>query len=149
MSKAGDLERFVEAQAETYARALGEIGRGKKRSHWMWYIFPQASGLGRSAMAQLYAIADLEEARAYLAHPVLGPRYVECVSALQDLSGSDPVTVFGDVDAVKLRSSLTLFEAAGERPLFTAALGRWFGGRRDERTLARLSAGCTDEAARQ
>lgn len=149
MSDAGDLERFVEAQAETYLRALGEIGRGKKRSHWMWYIFPQLAGLGRSAIAQLYAIANLDEARAYLAHPVLGPRYVECVSALQDLSGSDPVAVFGEVDAAKLRSSLTLFEAAGERPLFTAALGRWFGGQRDERTLARLSVGGAEEAARQ
>ena len=149
MSSADDLERFVEAQAETYLRALGEIGRGKKRSHWMWYIFPQLAGLGRSAIAQLYAIANLDEARAYLAHPVLGPRYVECVSALQDLSGSDPVAVFGEVDAVKLRSSLTLFEAAGERPLFTAALGRWFGGQRDEGTLARLSVSGAEEAARQ
>src|SRR3546814_4548170 len=82
--------------------------RDKKRSHWMWFIFPQLAGLGRSAMAQRYAIADEAEARAYLAHPLLGARYVECVSALQDLIGSDAVAVFGDVDAVKLRSSLTL-----------------------------------------
>ena len=143
MSRAGDLERFVEAQAATYAGALGEIRRGKKRSHWMWYIFPQLAGLGHSAMAQRYAITDLEEARAYLAHPVLGPRYAECVSALQDLNGSDPVAVFGEIDAVKLRSSLTLFAACGERPLFTAALGRWFGVR-DERTLARLAVGSAD-----
>lgn len=137
MSDFGGLERFVEAQAEIYPRALSEIGRGKKRSHWMWYMFPQLAGLGRSAMAQRYAIADVDEARAYLAHPVLGPRYIECVSALQDLIGSDPVAVFGEIDAVKLRSSLTLFEAAGARPLFAAALDRWFGGLRDERTLAR------------
>jgi uncharacterized protein (DUF1810 family) len=138
VSAAHHLERFVAAQEPIYARALGEIRRGSKRSHWMWFIFPQIAGLGRSATAQLYAIADAGEARAYLAHPVLGMRYVECVEALQDLVGSDPVEVFGAVDAVKLRSSLTLFEAAGGRPLFTAALTRWFGGTRDERTLERL-----------
>jgi uncharacterized protein (DUF1810 family) len=141
MSGAVDLERFVAAQEPIFARALDEIRRGTKRSHWMWYIFPQIAGLGRSANAQLYAIADFEEARAYLSHPLLGARYVECVSALQDVIGSDPVAVFGEIDAVKLRSSLTLFEAASEHPLFSAALGRWFGGVRDERTLARLAVG--------
>lgn len=134
------LDRFVAAQEHIYPRALGEIRAGKKRSHWMWYIFPQLAGLGRSAMAQPYAIADLREARAYLAHPLLGPRYVECVSALQDAAGSNPVSVFGDVDAVKLRSSLTLFEAASHHPLFTAALTRWFGGERDDRTVGLLEA---------
>src|SRR3546814_10585283 len=91
MSEAQGLERFVVAQEQIYARALEEIRRGKKRSHWMWFIFPQLAGLGRSAMAQRYAIADEAEARAYLAHPLLGARYVECVSALQDLIGSDAV----------------------------------------------------------
>lgn len=134
------LERFVAAQEQIYSRALEEIRRGSKRSHWMWFIFPQIAGLGRSAMAQRYAIVDAAEARAYLAHPLLGARYVECVEALQDLIGSDPVHVFGEVDATKLRSSLTLFEAVGERPLFAAALTRWFGGARDERTLKRLRA---------
>src|SRR3546814_13180424 len=104
----------------------------------MWFIFPQLAGLGRSAMAQRYAIADEAEARAYLAHPLLGARYVECVSALQDLIGSDAVAVFGDVDAVKLRSSLTLFGPAGSGALGGAALDRWFGGQRDERTAALL-----------
>ncbi len=132
------LERFVAAQEQIYPRALEEIRRGAKRSHWMWFIFPQIAGLGRSAMAHRYAIADAAEARAYLAHPLLGARYVECVEALQDLIGSDPVQVFGEVDAVKLRSSLTLFEAVGGRPLFAAALTRWFGGSRDERTWKRL-----------
>lgn len=140
MSLDEGLARFVEAQEQIYPRALEEIRRGAKRSHWMWFVFPQLAGLGRSAMAQRYAIADLDEARAYLAHPVLGARYVECVSALQDLIGSDPVQVFGEVDAVKLRSSLTLFEAAGGRPLFAAAIERWFVGKRDERTLKRLKA---------
>ncbi len=137
MSRAG-LDRFVAAQEQTYPRALAEIVRGAKRSHWMWFIFPQIAGLGRSAMAQLYAIADMEEAKAYLAHPLLGPRYAECVSALQDLNSSDPVEVFGAVDAQKLCSSLTLFEAASGRPLFAAAIDRWFGGNRDAATLARI-----------
>lgn len=144
MSGPEGLERFVAAQEPIFARALDEIRRGKKRSHWMWYIFPQIAGLGRSATAQLYAIADIAEARAYLEHPLLGARYVECVAALQDVIGSDPVAVFGEVDAVKLRSSLTLFEVAGERALFAAALDRWFGGARDERTIARLQAGGAD-----
>lgn len=135
------LDRFVAAQEQVYARALVEIRRGAKRSHWMWFIFPQLAGLGRSAMAQRYAIADIDEARAYLAHPLLGSRYVECVSALQDLPGSDPVAVFGEVDAVKLCSSLTLFEAASDKPLFAAALARWFGSARDAKTVHRLASG--------
>src|SRR3546814_4025698 len=112
--------------------------RDKKRSHWMWFIFPQLAGLGRSAMAQRYAIADEAEARAYLAHPLLGARHVECVSALQDLIGSDAVAVFGDVDAVKLRSPFTLFGTAGAGALVGAELDRWSGGRRDERKAALL-----------
>ncbi|MEO0032449.1 MAG: hypothetical protein RIS94_2207 [Pseudomonadota bacterium] len=129
------LDRFVDAQAPVYATALGEIRRGAKRSHWMWFIFPQIEGLGQSPTARHFAIRSVGEAQAYLDHPLLGARYVECVEALQDLPLSDPVAVFGPVDAVKLRSSLTLFEAARPLPLFTAALERWFGGRRDERTL--------------
>lgn len=138
MTQGASLQRFTQAQEQIYPRALEEIKRGAKRTHWMWFIFPQMKGLGRSAMAVRYAIASLDEARAYLAHPLLGPRYVDCVSALQDLVGHDPVAVFGDVDARKLRSSLTLFEAASGRPLFGAALERWFAGTRDERTLAAL-----------
>ncbi len=135
-------------QQDTYPRALAEIRRGAKRSHWMWFIFPQLAGLGQSAMARCYAIADLDEARAYLAHPLLGERYIECVSALQDLIGGDPAKVFGEVDAMKLRSSLTLFEVAAfdltpARRLFAAALDRWFVGKRDERTLERLKAAVT------
>jgi len=136
-----DLDRFVDAQAQVWPRAPEEIRRGAKRSHWMWYIFPQLVGLGRSAMAERYAIAGIAEARANLAHPVLGLRYAQCVEALQDLPGSDPVAVFGEVDAMKLRSSLTLVEAAGSQPLFAAALARWFGDVRDEITLARLETG--------
>ena len=132
------LERFVEAQAPVYATALGEIRRGAKRSHWMWFVFPQLAGLGRSETARFFGIRALDEARAYLAHPVLGPRYAECVAALQDLVSSDPVSVFGEVDAMKLRSSLTLFEAAGGGALVGAALDRWFAGLRDKATLAML-----------
>ena len=132
------LERFVEAQAPVYATALGEIRRGAKRSHWMWFVFPQLAGLGRSETAKFFGIASREEALAYLAHPLLGPRYFECVAALQDLITSDPIAVFGAVDAMKLGSSLTLFEAVKQSPLLAAALDRWFGGQRDQATLAML-----------
>lgn len=143
MSEIDGLERFVAAQEQIYPRALAEIRRGAKRSHWMWYIFPQLAGLGRSATAQRYAISDVAEARAYLVHPLLGQRYIECVEAVQDLRGSDPVAVFGEVDSAKLRSSLTLFEAAGGSSLVAAALDRWFGGQRDDRTMALLGLGDT------
>jgi uncharacterized protein (DUF1810 family) len=133
-----DLDRFVAAQAGSYETALAEIRRGAKRSHWMWYIFPQIAGLGRSDMARRYAIRSLDEARAYLAHPLLGARLRECVAALQDLIGLTAESVFGDIDATKLRSSLTLFIAAGAGPLFTAALDRWFDGAKDQATLSWL-----------
>jgi uncharacterized protein (DUF1810 family) len=132
-----DLDRFVNAQADVYETALAEISRGAKRTHWMWFIFPQLAGLGRSEMARRYAIGSVEEARAYLAHPVLGGRLRAGVAALQGLSGTSAERVFGAVDAMKLRSSLTLFEAAGGGVLFSEALERWFGGR-DLRTLALL-----------
>jgi uncharacterized protein (DUF1810 family) len=133
-----DLDRFVSAQEATHEGALAEIRRGRKRGHWMWFIFPQLAGLGRSAMAQHYAIRSLDEARAYLGHPVLGPRLHACVEALQDLDHGSADSVFGEVDAMKLRSSLTLFEAAGGERLFSAALERWFEGHRDEATLSLL-----------
>ena len=100
MTEAFDLERFVAAQAGSYESALAEIRRGAKRGHWMWFIFPQIAGLGRSEMAERYAIGSVEEARAYLAHPVLGARYLECVAALQDLTRNDAVAVFGQTDAM-------------------------------------------------
>lgn len=121
-----------------YSGALAEIRRGAKRSHWMWYIFPQLAGLGHSATARHFAIQSLGEAGAYLDHPVLGARYLECVTALQDLPISDPVAVFGAVDAMKLKSSLTLFKAVRPSPLLSAALDRWFGGERDDMTLRLL-----------
>jgi uncharacterized protein (DUF1810 family) len=134
-----DLELFVQAQDQTYARALDEIRQGQKRSHWMWFIFPQAAGLGRSPIAQRYAIGSIDEAKAYLHHPVLGPRYSDCVEALQDLSSGTAEQIFGVVDAVKLRSSLTLFEAAGAPDIVAAAIERWFDGQRDPATINILS----------
>lgn len=138
LSSGYDLERFVAAQAGSYETALAEIRRGAKRSHWMWYIFPQIADLGSSEMARLYAIRSLDEARAFLDHPLLGPRLRTCVEALQDLPPTTAETVFGGIDAVKLRSSLTLFIAAGGGTIFIAALKRWFDGVPDEATLQRL-----------
>jgi uncharacterized protein (DUF1810 family) len=136
-----DLDRFLTAQAGSYETAFSEIRRGAKRSHWMWFIFPQLAGLGRSEMARHYAIRSLEEARAYLDHPVLGARLRECVGALQDLTGLDAVDVFGEIDAMKLRSSLTLFGRVGDGVLFAAALDRWFDGQADPTTLNLLRDG--------
>ncbi|MEO7470405.1 MAG: DUF1810 domain-containing protein [Sphingobium limneticum] len=139
MTQDATLARFVEAQANVYETALAEIRAGEKRSHWMWYIFPQLRGLGHSPTAHYYGIASLAEARAYLNHPILGPRYLECVKALQTLGDNDPVAVFGSVDATKLRSSLTLFDAAGGPPLLDDALERWFDGERDATTVHLLA----------
>jgi len=130
-----DLARFAEAQKGVYRSARAEIAQGRKRGHWMWFIFPQFAGLGRSEMARRYAIGTVEEARAYLAHPVLGKRLRDCVTALQDLPTGTADDIFGHIDALKLRSCLTLFIAAGGGPLFDAALMRWFGGEADENTL--------------
>lgn len=138
MEQRFDLDRFVTAQDGSYDAALAEIRRGQKRGHWMWFIFPQLAGLGRSPTAQLYAIASIDEARAFLSHPVLGPRLHACVEALQDLEHGAAEAVFGDIDAMKLRSSLTLFEQAGGERLFAAAIERWFDGRRDDATLRLL-----------
>ena len=138
MTTDAPLARFVEAQAKIYDAALAEIRAGAKRSHWMWFIFPQLRGLGQSPTAHYYGIASLAEARACLDHGLLGPRYLECVTALQALGNHDPVAVFGSVDAMKLRSSLTLFEWADPQPLSAEALDRWFDGARDPATLQML-----------
>lgn len=133
-----NLERFVAAQETTFDTALAEVRRGAKRSHWMWYVFPQLAGLGSSEMARRYAIGSLEEAKAYLAHPVLGRRYRTMVEALQHLGGTDAAEVFGDVDARKLRSSLTLFALASGDHAISATLSRWFGDA-DPATVALMS----------
>jgi uncharacterized protein (DUF1810 family) len=136
-----DLHRFVDAQDSggTYAAALAELRAGAKRGHWMWFVFPQIAGLGRSHTARHYALAGLAEARAYLAHPVLGPRLVECARALLDLDGRSAVDVLGPVDARKLHSSMTLFALAdpGE-PVFADVLAGYFGGELDPGTTSRV-----------
>ena len=132
-----DLDRFVRAQADSYDTALAELRAGTKRSHWMWYIFPQIAGLGHSPTARRYAIRDLGEAREYLAHPLLGPRYLACVAALLAHRDRGAVAIMGDVDALKLRSSLTLFDRAGAPPDVAVALEAFFGSP-DPATLARL-----------
>lgn len=144
MAGPADLSHFVAAQdaGDTYAAALAELRSGRKRSHWMWFVFPQVAGLGRSDMAQRYALSGVQEARDYLAHPVLGPRLLECTQALVDLGGADPEAVMGGIDAVKLRSSMTLFAHAAEhdedRAVFRAVLDQYFGGQEDPGTIVRL-----------
>lgn len=135
-----DLQRFVSAQTESYADALAEIRSGAKHGHWMWYIFPQIVGLGRSPFAQRYALRSLDEARAYLAHPMLGERLRTCVDALLYLDNINARDVFGEIDAMKLHSSLTLFAKADGVGRFTSALDRWFDGAPDQATLAILAA---------
>ena len=134
-----DLERFVSAQSGTYDTALAELRAGLKTSHWMWWVFPQVAGLGRSSTSQHYAIADLAEARAYLAHDVLGPRLLECCRTLLDLQGVSAERVLGGVDAAKLRSSMTLFaQADPDQRLYGEVLEHWFGGEPDPRTVGLL-----------
>lgn len=133
------LDRFLEAQRGDYAAALAEVRRGRKTSHWMWYIFPQIAGLGQSSTARYYSIRDLEEAREYYAHPVLGQRLREITSVLLALRGSDPVAVFGGIDSMKLKSSMTLFTAAApDDPLFRQVLDKYYGGEQDSLTLRLL-----------
>jgi uncharacterized protein (DUF1810 family) len=126
-----DLERFVTAQDSggTYQRAAAELRTGRKTSHWMWFIFPQIAGLGRSAMAQAYAIRDLTEAQAYLAHPVLGPRLIECAEIVASHRGISAEQIFGGIDAIKLRSSMTLFAHADpDQEVFRQVLNQYFEG---------------------
>ena len=141
-----DLARFVVAQRDTYKTARAEIARGRKLGHWMWYIFPQLAGLGSSAMARTYAIASIDEARAYLAHPVLGPRLLDMVAAVQDLPAAATANgVFGAIDAMKLRSSLTLFILAGGPPILTAAIDRWCDGAMDAATVQLIGQPATSD----
>jgi uncharacterized protein (DUF1810 family) len=137
-----ELDRFVSAQddRDSYRTALRELRQGRKRSHWMWYVFPQLAGLGHSPMAQRYAIGSLAEARAYLAHPVLGARLVEISSALLELESGNAEEILGTIDAVKLRSSMTLFHRAEpEQPVFPAVLDQYFDGQADPATDRLLS----------
>ena len=134
-----DLQRFVAAQEPVMDRVRAELRRGRKTSHWMWFVFPQVEGLGSSGTARRYALSGLDEARAYLAHPVLGPRLVECAELAAAVEHGSAAEVFGYPDDLKLRSSMTLFaRAAPDTPVFAAVLDRYFDGAPDERTLDRL-----------
>ena len=133
-----DLERFVEAQSWNYEVAVAELKAGKKRSHWMWYIFPQMRGLGRSSMAEMYGIAGLDEARRYLEHEILGKRLREVCEAILGLSTDDAHEVFGDIDSLKLKSSMTLFDLVSPDDIFARVLNKYYGGERDNKTLKLL-----------
>lgn len=134
------LDRFLAAQAEVYAQATRELRAGRKQTHWMWFVFPQLAGLGSSATARRYAIGSADEARAYLSHPVLGPRLGQCVQLLLALQGVGAQEVFGSPDDLKLRSCLTLFATVGGADsVFRRALERYFGGECDPRTVALLA----------
>lgn len=133
-----DLQRFVDAQAEVYSRVVTELRQGRKRSHWMWFIFPQLAGLGHSAMAQRFAIASAEEAVAYLAHPTLGPRLREC-TALINATASAIREILGSPDDLKFCSSMTLFGAVSGEAEFLQAIAKYYGGAQDQRTLDLLA----------
>lgn len=135
-----DLKRFLEAQSDDYQRALSEIRNGSKRSHWMWYIFPQIAGLGFSYTSKFYAIKDQGEAESYLAHPTLGGRLIEISNALLEIEDRTANQIFGSPDDLKLKSSMTLFGALeNTNPVFQKVLDKYFSGAKDQRTLAALS----------
>ena len=136
-----DLERFVIAQdaGGTFDAALAELRQGRKVSHWMWFVFPQIAGLGMSAISRTYAISSLDEARAYLGHPVLGPRLLECTGAVGEVRGRSAEQIFDGIDAIKLRSSMTLFHRANpDEPAFSAVLEQFFAGQLDPATESLL-----------
>lgn len=136
MNKANNLERFIDAQKDDYQIALSEIKNGRKRSHWMWYIFPQIQGLGFSELSKLYAIKDLSEAEAFLQHPLLGSRLVGICNELLALEGNDAHAIFGSPDDLKLKSSMTLFSAVNNpNPVFQLVLDKFFNGTNDNQTL--------------
>lgn len=132
------IERFLIAQEDFYDCALGEIRNGRKRTHWMWFVFPQIKGLGFSRMSVFFSIRDLEEAREYLAHPILGARLCEISQALLGLETDNPYAVFGSPDDMKLRSCMTLFDVVEPDSIFADVLAKFYHGERDKRTLAML-----------
>ena len=139
MTDSFDLQRFVDAQAAVYLRVIEELRRGRKQSHWMWFVFPQIAGLGHSAMAQRFAISSRKEALDYLAHPLLGSRLRECTALINAVGGRSLRDILGSPDDLKFRSSMTLFNAVGSDPEFSAALAKFFDGKADQRTLELLS----------
>jgi uncharacterized protein (DUF1810 family) len=133
-----DLERFVHAQAADYDRALSELKDGRKRSHWMWYVFPQIEGLGYSPMSRRYAIKSSAEARAYLDHPILGPRLRECAAIVQSIAGRSALEIFGSPDDMKLRSCATLFARVSDDDIFEQVIRKYFDAEHDKETLRLL-----------
>ena len=134
------LSRFVDAQEPIFVRALEEIRRGRKESHWMWFIFPQIAGLGQSPTARYFAIHGIDEARAYLAHPALGPRLIECCEAILQVTGKSAHGILGSPDDMKLRSSMTLFARVPDAPLaFSQVLAKYYEGQHDQKTLELLN----------
>lgn len=134
-----NLQRFVAAQSPIYSQVVRELAAGEKRSHWMWFVFPQIAGLGFSPTSMIFAISSLDEAKAYVAHPVLGPRLVECAGLVLAVSGRSARQIFGGVDEAKFRSSMTLFSrAAPDVPVFAQCLEAYFAGESDPATLQRL-----------
>ena len=131
-----ELQRFIDAQAPVYTQVMSELRSGRKRSHWIWFIFPQIAGLGHSAMARRYAIASRDEAVAYLAHPTLGPKLRECTQVVCDIQGRSIEQILGSPDDIKFRSSMTLFEAVSGDPMFRNALDKFCAGASDSATLA-------------
>jgi uncharacterized protein (DUF1810 family) len=139
MSDPFKLERFVEAQNPIFEQVLAELRRGRKESHWIWFVFPQLAGLGQSWMSRHYGISSRAEAEAYLAHPLLGPRLIECTRLVNLVEGRSIKGIFGDIDAVKFRSSMTLFaQVAGDGSVFAEALQKYYAGQADQLTLDRL-----------
>jgi uncharacterized protein (DUF1810 family) len=135
-----NLERFVKAQDPVYSNVLAELRRGRKERHWIWFIFPQLKGLGRSAMAELYGIANREEAEAYLRHPILGVRLLECTEIVNKLEGLSAEQILGTIDSIKFRSSMTLFTLVAEdQRIFREALDKYFNGQPDPLTINRLT----------
>lgn len=135
-----NLDRFVEAQAGIYDQALAEIRAGRKRSHWMWYVFPQVAGLGNSPTSVRYAIVNRDEAAAFLAHPILGPRLLQCAEAVLQIDGRSALEIFGSPDDLKLRSSATLFAAVSpDASVFHRIIDKYFDGQRDPRTVELLT----------
>jgi uncharacterized protein (DUF1810 family) len=130
-----DLKRFVDAQSPVYKRVVAELRQGRKQSHWMWFIFPQLAGLGHSAMAQRFAIASIEEAAAYLAHGILGPRLRECTALVNAVEGRRITEILGSPDDLKFCSSMTLFGAVSGETEFASAIAKFYGGKQDRRTL--------------
>ena len=141
MSDPYDLRRFVEAQKAVYPEAVAELRAGRKRSHWMWFVFPQLRGLGRSPMAERYGIGSMEEARAYASHAVLGPRLRECAQAVMEVKGGSVGEIFGFPDDLKFRSCMTLFWRATGEEIFGEALEKYFGGEEDGLTVAGMGKG--------